>query len=128
METMRATITLCLLLLALLTAQSCHGGVPTQEVLQTAVVAALDTLVAELVEERPADAAAYAQRLQAYLEAHPAFYGSAVALLDEAGTVTTSPYLYRTADGYDTLDLAIPSYNIEAQDWFTMPLAVNKST
>ena len=128
METMRATITLCLLLLALLTAQSCRGGVPTQEVLQTAVVAALDTLVAELVEERPADAAAYAQRLRAYLEAHPAFYGSAVALLDEAGTVTTSPYLYRTADGYDTLDLAMPPYNIEAQDWFTMPLAVNKST
>ena len=33
--------------------------------------------------------------------------------------------LYRTADGYATLDLAIPSYNIEAQDWVTAPLAAN---
>ena len=122
---MRAAVTLSLLSLALLTAQSCRSGAPTQEVQQTAVVAALDTLVAELVAERPADAAAYAQRLRAYLEAHPAFYGSAAALLDEDGTVTTSPYVYRTADGYDTLDLATPSYNIEAQDWLTMPLAAN---
>ncbi len=124
---MRSTIALPLLLLALLAAQSCRSRAPTQEALQTAVVAALDTLVAELVAERPADPAAYTQRLRAYLEAHPAFYGSAVALLDEAGTVTTSPYLYRTADAYDTLDLATPPYNIEAQDWFTVPLAVNAS-
>ena len=61
------------------------------------------------------------------MEAHPAFYGSAVALLDHAGTVTTSPYVYRTADGYATRDLAMPSYNIEAQAWFTMPLAANAS-
>ena len=63
--------------------------------------------------------------LAGYLEAHPAFYGSAVALLGEDGTVATSPYVHRTADGYNTLDLATPSYNIEAQDWFTMPLAAN---
>ena len=95
------------------------------EVLKTAVVAALDILVAELVAKRPADAAAYTERLQAYLEAHPAFYGSAIALLDRAGTVTTSPYVYRTADGYATIDLALPPYNIEAQAWFTAPLAAN---
>ena len=64
-------------------------------------------------------------RLQAYLEAHPAFYGSAIALLDESGTVTSCPYVYRTADGHDNIDLATPSYNIEGQDWFTMPLAAN---
>ena len=122
---MRATITLSLLLLTLLTGQSGRSDAPNQQVLQAAVVASLDTLVAELVEERPADPAAYVQRLQAYLEAHPAFYGSAVALLDEDGAVATSPYVYRTADGYHTLDLATPSYNIEAQDWFTMPLAAN---
>ena len=68
------------------------------------MVTALDTLVAE----RPADAAAYTDRLRAYLEAHPAFYGSAAALLDHASTVTTSPYVYRTADGYATRDLAGP--------------------
>ena len=125
METMRATTTLSLLPLALLTAQSCHSGAATHEVLQDVAVAALDTLAAELVAERPADAAAYAARLRAYLEAHPAFYGSAVALLDEAGTVTASPYVYRAGNGYDVLDLAIPSYNIETQDWFTLPLAAN---
>ena len=58
--------------------------------------------------ERPADAAAYTERLRAYLEAHPAFYGSAAALLDEAGTVVASPYIYRTADGFQTRDLAQP--------------------
>ena len=99
--------------------------VPEIEVLQTAVVTALDTLVAELVAERPADAAAYTERLRAYLEAHPAFFGSAAALLDRAGRVTTSPYVYRTDDGYATRDLAIPSYNIEAQAWVTAPLAAN---
>ena len=124
---MRAAITLFLLPLVLLTAPSLRSGASTQEAPQTAAVAALDTLVAELVADRPADTAAYIQRLQAYLDAHPAFYGSAVALLDEDGNVTTSPYVYRTADGYGTLDLAIPSYNIEAQDWFRKPLAVNAS-
>ena len=99
---------------------------PEIKVLKTAVVAALDTLVAELVAERPADAPAYTERLRAYLEAHPAFFGSAAALLNRAGTVTASPYVYRTADGYATSDLAmIPSYNIEAQAWFTAPLAAN---
>ena len=124
---MRVTITLSLLLLALVTTQACRVSPPTQEVLQTSVVAALDTLVAELVAERPADAAAYTERLRAYLEAHPAFYGSAVALLDHTGTVTASPYVYRAADGYATLDLAMPSYNIKAQAWFTMPLTENAS-
>ena len=113
--------------LALVTTEACRAGAPTQEVLQTAVVAALDTLVAELVAERPADAAAYTERLRAYLEAYPAFYGSAAALLDHAGTVTMSPYVYRTADGYDTRDLVLPPYNIEAQEWLTMPLAANAS-
>ena len=62
-----------------------------------------------------------------YLEGHPAFYGSAAALMDEAGTVTASPYVYRTADGYHIRDLALPEYNIEAQEWITMPLAANAS-
>ena len=124
---MHPKIALTLLLLALVTTQACRAGAPTQQALQTAVVAALDTLVAELVAERPADASAYAERLRAYLEAHPAFYGSAAALLDEAGAVTASPYVHRTADGYQTLDLAQPHYNIEAQDWITMPLGANAS-
>ena len=74
---------------------------------------------------RPTDAAAYVERLHAYLDAHPAFYGSGAALLDQDGRVTASPYVYRTADGYATVDLAVRSYNIESQEWFTAPLAAN---
>ena len=39
----------------------------------------------------------------------------------------TSPYVYRTTNGYASLDLAAPSYNVEAQDRFTAPLAKNSS-
>ena len=124
---MRTTLALSILFLAFLTAQSCRDGTPepTREDRQTVVVAALDALVAELVAERPVDAAAYTRRLQAYLDVYPAFCGSAVVLLNEAGTITGSPYVYRTPDGYNTIDLGTPSYNIEGQDWFKMPLAAN---
>lgn len=124
---MRTTLTLSILFLAVLAAQSCRNDAPesAKEDLQTAVVAALDSLVADLVAERPADADAYTTRLRAYLDAHPAFYGSGVALLDDVGTVTGCPYVYRTPDGYATLDLATPSYDIEGQDWFKMPLEAN---
>ena len=63
--------------------------------------------------------------LATVLDAHPGFYGSAVALLDSDGKVAASPYVYRTADGYVVLDLAAPSYNIERQAWVTAPLAAN---
>ncbi|WP_419160996.1 cache domain-containing protein [Candidatus Palauibacter sp.] len=49
------------------------------------------------------------------------------ALLDEAGAVTASPYVYRAADGFQTLDLAQPDYNIDGQEWITMPLAADGS-
>jgi len=67
---MRTTLTLSILFLAILTAQSCRNGTPepTREDRQAAVVAALDSLVAELVAERPADTVAYTRRLQAYLD------------------------------------------------------------
>ena len=94
--------------------------------IRATVVAALDDLVAALVAERPANAAAYTEHVRAYLEAHPAFFGSAVVLLDRTGTVTASPYVYRTATGYATSDLAlVPSYDLEAQAWLTAPLAAN---
>ena len=122
-----ALLALTLLAFALV---ACDSNPPNQdasdeEVLRAEVVAALDTLAAELAAERPADAAAYAERLRAYLEVHPAFYGSAAALLDRAGNITASPYIHRTDDGYATLDLAVPSYNIETQSWVTEPLAAD---
>ena len=57
---------------------------------------ALDGLVADLVENRPVDAAAYTDRLQNYLESNPSFYGGAVALVDPDGAVVASPYVYRS--------------------------------
>ena len=114
-----------LFLLALAAMLACGGNSPSQEALQAEVEAALDSLAAELAEDTPASPAGYAERLLAYLEAHPAFYGCAAALLDQEGKVTASPYIYRAADGYATLDLAAPSYNIESQEWVTAPLAAN---
>ena len=124
---MRPTIARTLLLLTLVASHACRDDAPTQEALQAEVVAALDSLVADLVAERPADPAAYVNRLQAYLESRSAFSGSAAALMDDAGTITASPYVYRTDGGYQSLDLAQPDYNIEAQEWITMPLAANGS-
>ena len=117
-----------LLLLALATTLACTTSPPTQEALKAEVVSALDTLAAELAASRPTDVAAYVERLRAYLDAHPAFYGSGAALLDQDGRVTASPYVYRTADGYATVDLAVSSYNIELQEWFTAPLAAPLTT
>ena len=87
---MGATIA-SLLLLALVITLSCNTGAPTREELQAEVVSALDTLAAELVAERPTDAAEYTERLMAYLDAHPTFYGSAAALLDHDAGGTASP-------------------------------------
>ena len=123
--TLAARIASLLLLFALASTFGCGSGAPTQEALQAEVVSALDTLAAELAAERPTDAAGYAERLRVYLDAHPAFYGSAAALPGHDGRVTASPYVYRTAEGYVTLDLAVPSYNIESQAWVTAPLAAN---
>ena len=123
----RATIALFLTMLALTIALGCNESGSSEEARRSAVVTALDTLAADLLEDRPADEAAYAERLQTYLEAHPSFFGSAAALLARSGGVIASPYVYRTADGYASTDLAAPSYNIEAQDWFAPPLVENAS-
>lgn len=90
--------------------------------LKPVVVEALDNLAEGLILDRPADADGYAERLHVYLEAHPAFFGSAAALLDPSGDVIASPYVYRTGDGYGVADLVEPSYNIEEQDWFAGPI------
>lgn len=127
MKTVRAITALLAAMLALVAAVGCGDGDSSEEDGRAAVVAALDALAADLVENRPADAAAYTERLQSYLEANPSFFGSAAALLDDSGAVIASPYVYRTADGYASLDLAEPSYNIEEQDWFTAPLAESGS-
>ena len=122
-----AKIALFLTMLVLAFALGCSESDSSEEVRRAAVVTALDNLAADLLEDRPADAAAYTERLQTYLEAHPSFFGSAAAILDRSGGVIASPYVYRTSDGYASTDLAAPSYDIEAQDWFAAPLAENAS-
>ena len=128
---LRAPIAFLLAIVAVVTALSCGGGDFGQdgqgdlEARQATVVSALDALAKDLLTDRPADAAGYSHRMEAYLEANPGFFGGAAALLDGSGAVTTCPYLYRTDDGYATVDLATPSYNIREQEWFTAPLSAN---
>ena len=86
---------------------------------------ALDALAEDLVDNRPADVAAYTERLRRHVESDASFFGSAVALVDESGSVIASPYVYRTDGGYATKDLASPSYGIESQEWFTAPIAAD---
>ena len=108
-----------------MTTLACGTGGPTEEELRGEVVTALDALAADLAEDRPIDEVAYMERLQSHLDAHPAFYGSAAALLGRDGRVTSSPYVYRSGDAYVAMDLAVPSYNIDFQAWVTEPLAAN---
>ena len=62
----RATIALLLAMLALVITQGCSESASDQEDLRNTMVAALDTLAAEFVEDRPADVSAYTERLQSY--------------------------------------------------------------
>lgn len=111
--------------LVLAAMQGCADEVSDEGDLRLAVVTALDDFAAELVSDRPKDAAAYAERLESYLEANPSFFGSAAALLDQWGIVFASPYVYRTSDGYASTDLVTPTYNIEQQEWLLAPLEAN---
>ena len=120
---MRSTISLGLVLFALVTIHACRQAELVQQDVQDEVVVAPESLAAELAVDRPDDAAMYTERWQAYLEAKPAFYGAAAALLDEAGNIAASPHVHRSADGYRTLDLVRADYNIQEQRWITMPLA-----
>ena len=115
----------CLLLAALMAILACSSAASTEDALRAQAVSALDALSAELAAERPADADGYAERLRAYLDTHPGFYGSAAALLDDGGSIIASPYVHRVDDGYVVLDLAVPSYDIASQAWVTGPLAAN---
>ena len=66
-------------------------------------------------------------RIRAYLEAHPEFFGSTVAVLAADGRVATSPYLYRVAGGLEAKDLVTPDYAIDQQDWLREPIDQRRS-
>lgn len=93
----------------------------SEDAARDAVVYALDGFAEELEADPPTDADGLYLRIQAYLEAHPDFFGSAVALLDEDGVVTASPYVYRSGEGFDEVDLATPDYRIDEQEWLATP-------
>lgn len=97
------------------------GSSTSEGAARSAVVEALDAFAQELEEDPPTDADAIYPRIQSYLEAHPDFFGSAVALLDAEGTVTTSPYVYRSGGGFEEVDLATPAYQIDEQEWLAVP-------
>lgn len=121
-------VTLLLFSLLVVTAfQACGGLADGEENRREAVEAALDALAAELAEDRPVNAGGYEERLRAYLEDHPAFFGAAAALVDSSGRVPASPYVYRSGDKYTAKDLATPAYRIEEQEWFTLPLSTQGS-
>ena len=122
---MARSVPIFLTMLALVATMACGAADSTHEDQRAAVETALDTLAADLRQNRPPDIAAYRERLQSYLDANPEFFGSAAALLDPSGRVVASPYVYRTPEGYASTDLAAPGYQIEAQDWFTAPIAAN---
>ncbi len=82
-------------MLALVATLACGAGDLTHEDQRAVVETALDTLAADLRQNRPPDIAAYRERRQSYLDANPDFFGSAAALLDPSGRVVASPYVYR---------------------------------
>ncbi len=123
--TIRLLTMLVLALMAAVLVQGCGDDASDEELRRSDVATALEQLASDLVADRPEDAAAYMERLRAYLEEHPSFFGSAAVLLDRSGAVIASPYVFRTVDGYAERDLTNPTYDIEAQDWFTAPLTEN---
>lgn len=127
LEVIARKLSSTVLLVALLaTPQGCHMFGSQDNAAKDRVVVALNELVVELSAERPTDASSYTVYLRRYLEANPTFYGAAAALLDENEDVIASPYVYRTADGFQIVDLAAPDYDIENQEWFAEPLAKDK--
>ena len=103
---------------------ACYEAPDTSEVaeaedLKPNVEEALDAFADDLSADRPSDTDGYSERLRAYLDENSAFFGAAAALVDANGVVTASPYVYRDADVLAVSDLAVPSYRIEEQDWFS---------
>lgn len=120
---MRLILNSSLLITLLTTILACSPSTTQDDVSKDHVVEALDALVAKLRFQHPSDATTYENYLRVYLEDNPAFYGAAVALIDENGDVIASPYVYRSSSGFNTLDLAAPDYDIENQAWFSEPLS-----
>ena len=122
---MRSFLALVLLGATLMVVWGCGGDEVNEEELRDEVVVALDAFAAELVADRPTGADEYAEMIQSYLEGHPAFFGSAVVLLDRWGIVVASHYVHRTEEGFAILDLTEPPYRIEEQEWLLEPLLAN---
>jgi sigma-B regulation protein RsbU (phosphoserine phosphatase) len=68
-------------------------------------------------------AATVSDRVRLYINGQPDyFFGSTVTLLDANGVATTSPYWFRKNGTLTNKELAVPSYNINTQDWLRKPI------
>jgi phosphoserine phosphatase RsbU/P len=94
----------------------------------TPIETALDRFVATLVST-PATSADLSDRIKNYMMAQPkTFYGSTVALLDNAGKVTISPYWYRSNNTLAFTELTADStYRINTLEWLRKPIDGGKA-
>jgi Methyl-accepting chemotaxis protein-like, first PDC sensor domain len=97
-----------------------RGAGPSESDQRAQVETALDEFVAKLVADFPAPEA-LPGRIRAYVEAHPTFYGSTVAVIGENGRVSHSPYVYRREGKLTEVDLVTPAYDIDNQAWLVAP-------
>lgn len=92
-------------------------GCKKDEDFKPAVEAAMAVFVTSLQTDLPT-AVTLPERIRLYVKGQPDyFFGSTVTLLNANGIATTSPYWYRSNRGLLTKELAVPSYNIDAQVW-----------
>ena len=119
------TLWIVLVLILNLTFFSCKKEVESP---LTPIETALDSFVSTLVSTPPT-AADLSDRIKNYMMSQPkTFYGSTVALLDNAGKVTISPYWYRSNNTLLFTELtADTTYHINTLTWLRTPIDGGKA-
>lgn len=98
------------------------AGCSKEEDLTPPVETAMKVFASWLQNDLPT-AATLSDRVRVYISGQPDyFFGSTVTLLDNNGAATTSPYWYRKNGSLVNKELAIPSYNINTQEWLRKPI------
>lgn len=102
---------------------SCKNEATPAPTAEQTVETALNAFVATLVSTPPTTAD-ISDRVKNYMLTNSTtFYGSTVALLDNAHLATVSPYWYRSGDSLLVTDLAADtSYHINDQLWLRQPI------
>jgi len=98
------------------------AGCSKEEDLTPPVETAMKVFASWLQNDLPTASTA-SDRVRVYISGQPDyFFGSTVTLLDINGAATTSPYWYRKNGSLVNKELAIPSYNINTQEWLRKPI------